>query len=210
MRRLTAALVLGFPVCASAQLVQVEYEGVVDLVTRTVCVCDPTRDYAPDHPEFTGYSVGDRIRGFLTIDLAAAPPDIRPLDPTHGAYQAAPRSGGYISGNGDPLIHRVINDTVSVRDRGGDVSLETYSIDDQWSTPNGFGQMGINLWSRDPALDLVTGDGIAQAIDARPSAALRVFGHLHKVVRSGTSSVVVTLGLLFDRVTVTPPGSCKA
>ncbi len=210
MRAFVAGLVLAFPVCASAQLVHVEYEAVVDSVRRTVCNCDPTRDYAPDHPEFTGYSVGDRILGFLTIDLAAAPPDLRPLDPTHGAYPAAPRSGGFISGNGEPLIHSVFNDTVSVRDRGEDVTLETYSIEDQWSTPNGFGQMGINVWSRDPGLDLVTGDGIAQTIDARPSAALQMFGHLNKVVRSGTRSVVVQLGLLFDRVTVTPPGTCKA
>lgn len=210
MRRLVAALVLASPVCGNAQLVHVEYEAVVSSVSRAVCDCDPTRDYAPDHPEFTGYSVGDRLHGFLTIDLAKAPPDRRPLDPNLGSYPAASRSGGYISGNGDPLVHLVLNDDVSVLDRRDDSPDEHYIITDQWRTPNGNGQMGIVLGTHERGVELVTGDSIAQKIDARPSAGLEMVGYITKVVRNGASSVALRLGLLFDHVTVTPPGSCKA
>jgi hypothetical protein len=209
MRRLAGALVLAFPVCASAQLVHVEYEGVVNSVSRTVCDCDPTRDYAPDHPEFTGYSVGDRLHGFLTIDLAAAPPDRAPLDRNLGSYPAASRSGGFISGNGDPRVHIVFQDSVSVLDRREDSPDEAYTITDQWRTANGTGQMGINLVTNE-GFDFVTGDSIAQTIDVKPNAALQMVGYIHKVVRNGASSIAVRVGLLFDHVTVTPPGSCKA
>jgi hypothetical protein len=209
MRSLAAALVLAFPVCASAQLVHVEYDAVVNFVGRTVCDCDPTRDYAPDHPEFTGYSMGDRLHGFLTIDLAAAPPDRNPLDRNLGSYSAASRSGGFISGNGAPLVHLTLNDSVSVLDRREDSPDEAYMITDQWRTPNGNGQMGINLVTNE-GFDFVKGDSIAQTIDVRPNAALNMVGYLTKVVRNGASSVALRLGLLFEHVTVTPPGSCKA
>ena len=154
--------------------------------------------------------VGDRLHGLLTIDLGAAPPDLRPLDPYLGIYDAASRSGGFISGNGDPLVALVFQDSVSVLDRGGLSNDEHYTITDQWRTPNGTGQMGINLIANNAGFDLVTGDRMAQTIDARPSAALQVMGYINKVVRSATSSVVLKATLLFDRVTITPPGSCKA
>jgi hypothetical protein len=210
MRRLVAALVLTFPVCASAQVVRVEYDAVVDSVGRTVCDCDPTRDYARDHPEFTGYSVGDRLHGFLNIDLAKAPADRRPLEPESGIYFAASRSGGFISGNGSPLIHLVYQDSVSVLDKRADAPFdEHYMITDQWRTPNGSGQMAVNLITRAPGFDLVKGDSIAQTIDAWPSGALQMTGYISKVVRNATSSVSVKVGLLFNHVTVMP-GRCKA
>jgi hypothetical protein len=213
MKRLAATLVLVFPVCASADLVQVEYEAVVNSVTRNVCACDPTRGYSPDNPEYTGYSVGDRIHGFLSIDLTAAPADREPLNPSLGVYFAESRSGGFISGNGDPLVHLVFQDSVSVFDgdaASGSPFDEHYIITDQWRTQNGTGQMGVVMISRDANVDLVTGDGIAQSIDVRPRAGLELLGYIDKVVRSGAHSVAVSFGLLFDHVTVTPPRTCKA
>jgi hypothetical protein len=177
MRVLAAALVLAFPLSASADFVHLEYEGVVNSVRFIACGCDPTRDYAPDHPEFTHYAVGDRLHGFLTIDLDAAPPDRRPLEPEIGIYSASSRSaiGGFISGHGAPLVDLVLNDSVSVRDATDDIPFESYVVDDQWSTPNGVGQFGLNIVSRRAGLDLVTGEGIAQNFDAAPEQRSRDF-----------------------------------
>ena len=211
MRALAATVLLAFPIGASAQLVQLEYEAVVDSVRRTVCVCDPTRDYGRDHPEFTGYTVGDRLHGFLTIDVAGAGPDLRPLEPALGIYPALANSGGYISGNGAPLVHNVFNDDVSVRDSTPDDPFESYIITDQWrSSENGIGQMGISIISRTAGLDIVTGEGIAQHIDVSAGSGLDLLGYLNKVVRGTVGSVTVALGLLFDRITVSTPGVCKA
>jgi hypothetical protein len=211
MRGFVAVVALALPVCAGADLVRVEYEGVVNSVQRTVCdACDPTRSHPPRHPEFTGYSVGDRIRGFLSIDLAAAPPDVRPLDPTVGLYPARSRSGGYVSGNGAPLVHLVFNDDVSVNDWEEGDSFESYAITDQWRSPNGTGQMGINVVSRRAGIDLVTGDGIAQTFDVTSGDGLEITGYISKVVRGVKGSVNVFASLLFSRVKVGSPGQCKA
>jgi hypothetical protein len=207
MRRLVAALALAAPLCANADLVRVEYEGVVNTVSRAVCnACDPTRDYAPDHPEYTGYSVGDRIHGFLTIDLAAAPPDVRPLEPTVGIYPARSMSGGYIGGNGAPRVHLVLNDRVHVNDWEEGDSFESYLITDEWRSPNGTGQMSLNLISRRAGIDLVTGDGLAQTFDVTSGDGLEITGHINKVLKG----VSVFASLLFDRVKMTSPGQCKA
>jgi hypothetical protein len=211
MRRLAAAVALALPLCANADFVRVEYEGVVNDVRRTVCnACDPTRDYGPDHPEFTRYSVGDRVHGLLMIDLAAAPPDVRPLDPTTGIYPARSRSGGYISGNGAPLVHLVLQDSVSVNDWEEGESFEHYIVTDQWRSANGTGQMGVNVISRRAGIDLNTGDGIAQDIDVTARSGLQLTGYISKVVRGVKGSVSVFASLVFDRVKVSSPGQCRA
>jgi len=196
-----------FPVCASADFVRVEYEGVVQLVSGFGCSgCD----FAPDDPEFINYSVGDRISGFLMIDLAAAPPDSQPRREL-GVYPAPPRSSGYIRGIGDPMIHMdgVLVDTVSVRDSSQQKRFEHYRITDNFSTPNGFGQLEINVDSRRAGLDLVNGDGIAQTFDAARGHGLEMTGHLQKRFARPEASVSVLFSLLFDRVKVTAPGQCK-
>lgn len=211
MRRLVAAVALAFPLCAGADLVRVEYEGVVNSVRRSVCdACDPTRNYAPDHPEFTNYSVGDRIRGFMEIDLAVAPADSRPLQPELGLYSAPGRSGGFISGNGAPRFHLVFQDDVAVRDRSAEHSDEHYLITDQWTSANGTGQMSLNVISREGGPDFITGDGLAQTFDATPGRGFEITGHLSKVVNGVKGSVSVLASLLFDRVKMTSPGTCKA
>ena len=209
MRRLVASLLLSFPLCANADLVQLEYEGVVRSVTRTLCNCDPTRGFTPDNPEYAGYSVGDRLHGFLQIDLAQAPPDREPLVPTYGSYHSPGLSSGFISGNGPPRNHHVVQDGVSVRDYSEDVPFESYSITDQWLLPNGAGQMGILVVSRQAGLDLVSGEGIAQNFDARPGGGLELVGYIHKFVKTAVGSVIAHVGVLFDRVKVSTPGRCS-
>jgi hypothetical protein len=213
MRRLVASVLLAFPLCASADLVQLEYEGVVSSVTRTLCNCDPTRGFTPDNPEYTGYSVGDRLHGFLQIDLALAPPDREPLQPVLGSYPSPSFSSGFISGNGPPRPHRVVQDGMSVLDHRPDHPedhpFEHYSLEDQWSLPNGSGQMGISVVSRQEGLDLVSGEGIAQNFDARPGGGLELVGYISKFVKTAVGSVGVSVGLLFDRVKVSTPGRCS-
>jgi hypothetical protein len=202
MSRLVAALALSFPLCANADLVQLEYEGVVTSVSRSICDCDPTRGFAKDNPEYTGYSVGDRLHGFLSIDLASAPPDRYPLEPAVGIYPTAQ----FIGGNGPSF--RL--DGASVVDFREDQPFEHYAISDQWRLPNGLGQMGIVVVSRKAGLDLVVGDGLEQNFDARPGGGLELFGYLNKAVKTAKGSIALQLGLLFDRVRVTSPGRCKA
>jgi hypothetical protein len=210
MKAFAAAVVLAFPLCASADFVQVEYEGVVNSVTRTVCDCDPTLGYAPDHPEFTAYSVGDRISGSMMIDLAKAPPDRRPLEPQSGIYHALANSGGFISGNGAPRVALVFQDSVSVLDAPEDHPFEHYLVTDQWVTPNGHGQLGVNAITRRIGLDLVAGEGIAQSFDVTPSDDLELVGHLQKFIGSIKGTIGVFAGLNFTRLTVSSPGRCKA
>jgi hypothetical protein len=208
--RFVAILLLAFPLRVSADLVQLEYEGVVESVTRTVRGRDPTRHYAPDHAEYTGYSVGDRLRGTLTIDLAKAPPD-RAHEPEVGIYRSPPNSGGYISGIGapliDPVLHRVDNDHVAVVDAAHELPFELYVVRDHWGTPNGHGHLLVEVSDR-VGFDLVSGPGIAQTIDATPSSGLALGGFLSKVVRGVKGSVRVLVDLAFDRVRVTP-GQCR-
>jgi len=209
MRRLVGVLAFAFPLCASADLVRVEYEGVVRLVTGSRCT---TCDFAPDNPEYVGYSVGDRISGFLTIDLAAAPPDSRPGNTALGVYPAPPTSHGYIRGIGNTMIHSggTLVDTVSVRDSSKHDRFEHYRITDNFSTPNGFGQLAINVTSRRAGLDLVTGDGMAQTFEATPGDGLKITGHLRKLVNAPEGSASNLFSILFDRVKVTAPGQCKS
>jgi hypothetical protein len=209
MRGLVASLLLAFPLCASADLVQLEYEGVVSSVTRTLCNCDPTRGYTPDNPEYTGYSVGDRLHGFLQIDLALAPPDREPLEPALGSYHSPARSSGFISGNGPPRNHLVVQDGISVMDYREDHPFEHYLVTDQWLLPNGAGQMGIVAVTRQAGLDLVSGDGIAQNFDARAGGGIELVGYISKFVKTVVGSVGVHVGLLFDRIKVSTPGRCS-
>jgi len=211
MRRLVVALALAFPVCVNAQLMHVEYDAVVSSVDRTVRGgSDFTLDNPRGHPEFTRYSVGDRLHGFLTIDLAAAPADRDPLDPRLGSYPAPARSGGYISGNGPPLVHLVFNDGISVGDERLGSPDELYMIEDQWRLPHGIGQMGILIGTHERDVEIVNGESIVQNIDERPRAGVSLSGYIHKAIRDGARLVALNVGLLFNHVKITPPRTCKA
>jgi hypothetical protein len=210
MRRLVAAVALAFPVCASADFVRVEYSGVVQ---RLVSGTPSSTGFARDNPDFTNYSRGDRISGFMMIDLAAAPPDSRPRQRGLGVYPAPPTSSGYISGTGGPMIHAfgVLVDEVSVRDSSEDNRFEHYRVTDNFttSTTYGYGQLALNVNSRRAGLDLVKGDGIAQTFDATSGHGLEMTGHLRKRVSAPQGSASVLFSLLFDRIKVTAPGQCK-
>ena len=209
MRRLAVAVALALPLYANADFVRVEYEGVVQRLVSGTPSTSP--GFARDNPEFTNYSAGDRISGFLMIDLAAAPPDSRPNRRELGVYPAPPRSSGYIRGIGNPMIHSggTLVDTVSVRDSSPDNRLEHYRVTDNFSTPNGFGQLEINVNSRRAGVDLVKGDGIAQTFDAIRGHGLQMTGHIQKRVSAPEGSASVLFSLLFNRVKVTAPGQCK-
>jgi hypothetical protein len=210
MRRLVAAVALAFPVCASADFVRVDYEGVVQRLVRGT---PSTGGFARDNPDFTNYSAGDRISGFMTIDLALAPADSRPRQRELGVYPAPPESTGYIKSIGNPMRHYggTLVDTVSVRDSSDGNRFEHYRITDNWTSPTtyGYGQLAINVVSRRDGLDLVKGDGIAQTFDVTSGHGLELTGHVQKRVSAPEGSASVLFSLLFKRIKVTAPGQCK-
>ena len=211
MARIIAVLAFAIPFGAHADFVFVDYWGVVSDVSRTICVCDPTQDNLPGDLEFTGYKVGDSIKGRLKIDLDLAPPDSRTLDPSYGLYVAPADTPGFISGNGRPLINNVHTDMVSVTDvvPFGDRPTDSYGIEDNWSSPNGSGQLALLVYTHRPDVELTSGEGIAQTIDARPTDDVGLFGYLGKVVKTAVGSVAVGVSLALSRVRVSP-GRCHA
>jgi hypothetical protein len=108
------------------------------------------------------------------------------------------------------VLQRKDNDHVAVVDVAFELPFELCVVRDHWGTPNGHGHLLVEVSSNRSGLDLVSGPGIAQTIDATPSSDLSLVGFISKVVRGvkgGAVSVLARLSL--DRVRITP-GRCKA
>ena len=221
MGRLVAAIAIAFPLCASADFIDVEYEGVVDRITRGICACDSSGAELPGDTEFTGYSIGDSISGRLRIDTDLVLPDHYPLSRGLASYRAAPNGGGFISGHGPPLIHPTLTDEVEVNDTddpNNGFNSDSYAVIDYSSTPKGPERLFLLVQSPPPwvdgdqvprpGADLVTGEGIVQTIDAQSSSDTYLSGFLSKVVKGVNGSIDVLVRLAMRRIRVTP-GRCS-
>jgi hypothetical protein len=198
---LTAGIMLALPAVVSATPIYVEYDARVKS-----CFCGDS-----------GYSVGDRVSGFLKIDTDLAPPDrfageIGPDDQQTANY-FLPGGPDFISGMGLPGSvwpeHNEFDvDAVSVTDDDDRFGHQAYAI---WDYSNdgrgGSTRFALQMYSDDRVDDFIHGKDLVQSFDtANLKGALKFIGHItHQVV----GAVGYGIDLAFDRLSVTP-GRCRA
>ena len=110
MRRLIAISLLIAPFCAQAQVVRVDYEGVVDST------------------QVSKYRIGDTVKGSLLIDLLLAPADLFSDNPEFGSYSRflAPGQPDWVRGY-NPRGAGNAHDRIFTRNQPGD---DSFSIGD--------------------------------------------------------------------------------
>ena len=113
MRRLIALTLLLVPFCIQAQVVRVDYEGVVDST------------------QVPKYRIGDTIKGSLLIDLLLAPPDLFPTNTESGSYSRFLETGqpDWVRGH-NPRGAGNAYDRILTRNQPGDDSFTVGDLRD--------------------------------------------------------------------------------
>ena len=190
MRKPIAALLAVLPCAAFAGPVYVEYEGVVTKVDQCGC-------------ENSGYSIGDTIKGVVTIDVDRAPGD-QNANPAAGLYGID--GPDFLSGFGPPLTRDTPygKDAITVYDHWSGLG-DYWQVSDFFQPEHGRG--ALYLVAQSDTLNIVHGDSMLQNLDLTPKPGLELSGSLHHIWGSAGHHVIV----LFDLLKLKQrPGSCQA
>jgi hypothetical protein len=194
-KSLVAALLCA-PLAAGAQTLFVEYEGTVSSIDRGPLA------------EVPSYSVGDAIRGTLTIDAARAPSD--EVDNRQiGRYYGGSPGIDFILGPRDPAEIGSADLVVVYDDwdpsSDGSPREDGFLINDTSIGQDGASSLVLGLRRPNLLGQLFSNDGLLQSFEAKPEAGANLWGYVER----GFGEFWRIVNFTLDRFSVRP-GVCRA